>query len=84
MIRSLVERLPFMITPRWVGVMAQPIAIDDMLEYLAGRASFYPSPNPACLRSVARTRYATRISCVRIAKQRGLRLRMLSVPVLTP
>lgn len=34
MIRSLVERLPVMITPRWVKVPAQPIAIDDVLEYL--------------------------------------------------
>ncbi len=32
LIRSLVERLPAMITPRWVDVLAQPIAIDDVLE----------------------------------------------------
>ena len=31
MIRSLVERLPVMITPKWVNVPAQPIAIDDVL-----------------------------------------------------
>jgi len=34
MIRSLVERLPVMITPRWVDVLAQPIGIDDLLLYL--------------------------------------------------
>jgi uncharacterized protein YbjT (DUF2867 family) len=34
MIRSLVERLPVMITPKWVSVPAQPIAIDDLLGYL--------------------------------------------------
>ena len=34
MIRSLVERLPIMITPKWVSVLAQPIAINDLLEYL--------------------------------------------------
>ena len=34
MIRSLVERLPVMITPKWVNVPAQPIAIDDLLAYL--------------------------------------------------
>jgi uncharacterized protein YbjT (DUF2867 family) len=34
MIRALVERLPFMVTPRWVSVLAQPIAIDDVLAYL--------------------------------------------------
>jgi uncharacterized protein YbjT (DUF2867 family) len=34
MIRALVERLPVMITPRWVEVEAQPIAVDDLLAYL--------------------------------------------------
>ena len=34
MIRSLVERLPIMVTPKWVNVPAQPIAIEDLLEYL--------------------------------------------------
>jgi len=31
MIRALVERLPVMVTPRWVRVLSQPIAINDML-----------------------------------------------------
>lgn len=35
MIRSLVQRLPFMVTPSWTRVEAQPIAIDDLLDYLA-------------------------------------------------
>jgi len=34
LIRSLVRRLPVMIVPRWVRVKAQPIAIDDVLDYL--------------------------------------------------
>jgi uncharacterized protein YbjT (DUF2867 family) len=34
MIRALVERLPVMVTPRWVRTKAQPIAIDDVLDYL--------------------------------------------------
>lgn len=35
-IRYLVERLPVMITPRWVHTQCQPIAISNVLEYLAG------------------------------------------------
>jgi uncharacterized protein YbjT (DUF2867 family) len=35
MIRSLVERLPLMVTPRWVSTAAQPIAVEDVIEYLA-------------------------------------------------
>ncbi len=34
MIRALVDRLPVMVCPKWVEVLAQPIAIDDLLEYL--------------------------------------------------
>ena len=34
LVRSLAERLPVMLTPRWVQTRAQPIAIDDVLAYL--------------------------------------------------
>ncbi len=34
MIRALVQRLPIMVTPRWVRVQAQPIHVDDLLDYL--------------------------------------------------
>ncbi|MCK5862126.1 MAG: DUF2867 domain-containing protein [Candidatus Hydrogenedentes bacterium] len=35
LIRALMQRLPVMVTPRWVSVQAQPIAIEDVLSYLA-------------------------------------------------
>jgi len=34
MIRALVDKLPVMITPRWVRMRAQPIAIEDVVAYL--------------------------------------------------
>ncbi|MEV6217280.1 NAD(P)H-binding protein [Nocardia sp. NPDC051833] len=34
--RQLVEHLPAMITPRWVRTRTQPIAVDDVIRYLAG------------------------------------------------
>lgn len=34
LIRALVERLPAMVTPKWVRVRAQPIYIDDVIAYL--------------------------------------------------
>lgn len=34
MIRQLAQRLPIMITPRWVRTECQPIAIDDVIAYL--------------------------------------------------
>ncbi|WFE52072.1 SDR family oxidoreductase [Micromonospora sp. WMMD1155] len=36
MLRYLTERLPAMITPRWVRNRIQPIAVRDVLHYLAG------------------------------------------------
>ena len=33
-IRALVERLPLMVCPRWVSVAAQPIGIEDLINYL--------------------------------------------------
>ncbi len=35
-LRYLVERLPVMITPRWVSTRCQPIAVTNVLEYLTG------------------------------------------------
>ncbi|GJM22143.1 MAG: NAD(P)-dependent oxidoreductase [Planctomycetota bacterium] len=83
MVRTLVERLPFMITPKWVSVMAQPIAIDDVLEYLLAALDL---PDEQC--GVYEIGGADQVSYAEImreyARQRGLRLRMLPVPVLTP
>lgn len=36
MVRYLTERLPFMVTPKWVRNEVQPIAIRDVLAYLIG------------------------------------------------
>lgn len=36
MIRYMVERLPVMITPRWVSTRTQPIAVADVISYLTG------------------------------------------------
>jgi uncharacterized protein YbjT (DUF2867 family) len=36
MLRYLTERLPAMVTPRWVRTQTQPIAIRDVLRYLVG------------------------------------------------
>ena len=38
MLRYLTERLPVMVTPRWVRSRIQPIAVRDVLRYLVGCA----------------------------------------------
>ena len=39
MLRYLTERLPAMVTPRWVSTRIQPIAVQDVLRYLVGSAA---------------------------------------------
>jgi len=43
MVRSLVEKLPVMTTPRWVRTLAQPIAIEDVIRFLLGALSYTAS-----------------------------------------
>lgn len=47
MLRYLTERLPAMITPRWVHSKIQPIAIRDVLRYLVGCADLPSEVNRA-------------------------------------
>lgn len=45
MLRYLTERLPGMVTPRWVRNRIQPIAVRDVLRYLVGCADLPPEVN---------------------------------------
>ncbi|MEV4658552.1 SDR family oxidoreductase [Micromonospora sp. NPDC049301] len=45
MLRYLTERLPVMVTPRWVRNRIQPIAVRDVLRYLAGCTALPPEVN---------------------------------------
>jgi len=36
MLRYLVERLPVMVCPKWINTRIQPIAVQDVIKYLAG------------------------------------------------
>jgi len=83
MIRALVERLPVMICPKWVRVLAQPIAIEDVLAYLVealehpmGKSEIYEIGGPE------QVSYGEIMQ--RYARQRGLRRFMIPVPFLTP
>jgi len=45
MLRYLTERLPVMVTPRWVDTRIQPIAVRDVLGYLVRSATMVPEVN---------------------------------------
>ncbi len=83
MIRSLTERLPVMITPRWVNVPAQPIAINDLIDYLLAAADIDLDES-----RIVEVGGADRVSYGEImrvyARCRGMKVRMIPVPLLTP
>ena len=54
-LRYLVQRLPAMIAPAWLKTRTQPIAIDDVLEYLAAAPHVDAGRPAAKCRSAART-----------------------------
>jgi uncharacterized protein YbjT (DUF2867 family) len=83
MIRALVERLPVMVTPRWVRVLAQPIATDDLLQYLLAALDL-PFPDSRVFEIGGADRVSYGALMREYARQRGLRRWMIPVPILTP
>ncbi len=83
MIRALVERLPVMIAPRWVAVKTQPIGITDLLNYLVAALDL-----PAEGTRIFEIGGADQVSFGELmkeyARQRGIRRRIIPVPMLSP
>jgi uncharacterized protein YbjT (DUF2867 family)/membrane protease YdiL (CAAX protease family) len=83
MTRQLVERLPFMITPRWVGTRTQPIAVDDVVRYLVGVLDVPGTTGRAFeVGGEEVLRYSDMMR--RVAEVEDRPLVILPVPVLTP
>lgn len=83
MVRALVEKLPVMITPRWVNVPAQPIAIDDLLKYLI--AALHVKGSDSRVYEIGGIDSVSYAELMReYARQRGLRRLLIRVPVLSP
>lgn len=83
MVRALTEKLPVMITPKWVYTEAQPIGIDDLLNYLVKSITIEVEGN-LILEIGGKDRVSYGGLMKEYAKQRGLKCIMISVPVLTP
>ena len=82
-IRDLVFHLPAMVTPRWVRVPAQPIAINDVLAYLEAALDL-EQDGPAIFEIGGPEALAYGDLMREYARQRGLRRAMIPVPLLTP
>lgn len=83
-LRYLVERLPAMITPRWVETECQPIGISDVLDYLV--ACVEVSETTGRTLDIGGRDVLTYLEMMHImAEALGLRRRLIvPVPVLTP
>ncbi|MGD8330693.1 MAG: SDR family oxidoreductase [Acidobacteriota bacterium] len=83
MVRALVNKLPVMITPRWVKTPAQPIAVEDVIRYLLATLEM-PLQDSAVYDIGGAETVSYRDLMAEYARQRGLRRLFVPVPVLTP
>ncbi|VVJ21430.1 Uncharacterised protein [Amycolatopsis camponoti] len=81
--RQLVEHLPAMITPRWVGTRTQPIAIADVVRYLAGVLD-HPEAEGRTFDIGGPEVLAYRDMLQRVAAIEGRPLVIVPVPLLSP
>ncbi len=83
LMKSLTDRLPVMLCPKWLTTPTQPIAIDDVLAYLLA-ARRMPSSGSRIF-EIGSPDVMTYADLIReYARQKGLRRRLIFVPVLTP
>ena len=82
-IRDLVEKLPFMIAPKWLNTKTQPLAVRDVLSFLfgaAGNSSVYNKSYDVFGPEIL----TYKEMLLQFANVRGLRRSILTVPVMTP
>ncbi len=82
-IRDLCEKLPFMITPKWVLTKTQPIAIRDVMNFLIGVMENPETYNASF--DIAGPEIMTYKAMLKgYAKARGFNNWIVTVPVMTP
>jgi uncharacterized protein YbjT (DUF2867 family) len=82
--RQLVKNLPAMIVPRWVGTRTQPIALDDVIRYIAGVVDKDEALGRVF--EIGGIEQLTYLDMMQVAAEliNGRRLPVVPVPVLTP
>ncbi|WP_298117233.1 SDR family oxidoreductase [Flavobacterium sp.] len=82
-IRDLCEKLPIMITPKWVLTKTQPIAIRDVIKYLIGVQNREDCFNESF--DIGGPNVITYKQMMQLyAKTRGIKLAIITIPVMTP
>ena len=82
--RQLVKNLPAMVVPRWVNTRTQPIAVDDVIRYLAGVVGLEAAFGRTF--EIGGPEQLTYLEMLQVASEvkDGHRLPIVKVPVLTP
>jgi uncharacterized protein YbjT (DUF2867 family) len=82
--RQLVKNLPAMVVPKWVGTRTQPIALDDVIRYLAGVVDKEEAFGRVF--EIGGTEQLTYLEMMEVAAEliNGRKIPVVPVPVLTP
>ncbi|KPJ99333.1 MAG: epimerase [Desulfobacterales bacterium SG8_35] len=81
-LRNLVQKLPVMVTPKWVTTRTQPIAVDDVLSYLT--ASIRLDTKENLVVDIGSDPMNFKEMMLSAARVMGLRRFVFPLPVLTP
>ncbi len=81
-IRHLIQKLPLMITPKWIKTKTQPISVDDVLEYL--RQAKDLETKKSLIIDIGSDRMSFKDMLLLAARAMGLKRKLIPVPVLTP
>jgi uncharacterized protein YbjT (DUF2867 family) len=84
LMKSLTDRLPVMLCPRWLQTPTQPIAVDDIVDYLLAARDFPPGCGSR-IYEVGSPDLTTYGDLIReYARQKGLKRVLIPVPALSP
>ena len=80
-IRNLVEKLPVMITPKWVDTYAQPIAVNDVIHYLY--SSIYLKYDKTVTVDIGSKKMQYKEMMLQTAEALGLKRYLIPVPFMS-
>lgn len=81
-VKHIVEKLPFMIAPTWVKTATQPIAVDDVIEYLTAALEINASEKTVIDIGANRINFLEMLK--QAAEVRGLKRFIIPLPILSP
>jgi uncharacterized protein YbjT (DUF2867 family) len=83
LVKSLTDRLPVMLCPKWLVTPTQPIGIDDLLRYLVDARELPPGESQ--ILEIGGADVVTYGEIIQeYARQKGFRRWLIFVPILTP